>query len=284
MALSGFAGGMEEDKSRSLGDDNKGEVGLGQSRRVLILGGTSDAAWVAGRLVAWPGLTVISSLAGRVNEPKVPVGLVRSGGFGGVDGLKAYLAEERIDAVIDATHPFAAKIRRNAEAACASLGVPLIRFERPAWEAIVGDCWVTVANVQAAARIVDEAGKRVFLSIGRQELGAFSACANAWFLVRTIDEPQVMLPVHSKLLLERGPFALEREREMLREERISTVVSKNSGGAATYAKIAAARELGLRVVMIGRPGKGTAGAVYELDEVLVKVANVLANVAERREL
>jgi precorrin-6A/cobalt-precorrin-6A reductase len=243
--------------------------------RVLILGGTSEASELAAHLAVRTDLAVISSLAGRVSQPRMPAGLVRVGGFGGVTGLISYLADENIEAVIDATHPFASKISGNAELACKTLGVPLIALERPPWGPKAHDCWCAVPDVQAAASMVNHKRNRVFLSIGRQELGAFSNCEDAWFLVRAIDEPNAKLPANSKLILKRGPFYLNDELQMLRSESISLIVSKNSGGTATYSKIQAARALQIPIVMIDRPKKHNIPTVARPDDVLQKLAEFL---------
>jgi precorrin-6A/cobalt-precorrin-6A reductase len=245
------------------------------SPRVLLLGGTSEGSELATQLAARADLTVISSIAGRVSQPRLPVGIVRIGGFGGVTGLISYLINENIQVVIDATHPFASKISENAELACKALSVPLIALERPPWEPKAHDCWHAVPDVQAAAAMVNHTCNRVFLSIGRQELGAFSNCEDAWFLVRSIDEPSEKLPSNSKLILKRGPFNLNDELQMLRDESISLIVSKNSGGTATYSKIEAARALRIPVVMIDRPRKYNSSTLARPDDVLRKLAEFL---------
>jgi precorrin-6A/cobalt-precorrin-6A reductase len=245
------------------------------SSRVLILGGTGEASELATQLAARADLTVISSFAGRVSQPRLPAGIVRVGGFGGVAGLISYLVDEDIEVVIDATHPFAAKISGNAELACKTLGVPLIALDRPPWEPKEHDCWCAVPDVQAAASMVNHRRNRVFLSIGRQELDAFSNCDDAWFLVRAIDVPNEKLPANSKLILKRGPFHLNDELQMLRDEFISLIVSKNSGGTATYSKIEAARALRIPVIMIDRPRKHNLPTLARLDDVLQKLAEYL---------
>ena len=245
------------------------------SPRVLILGGTSEASELATQLAARADLTVISSFAGRVSQPRLPAGIVRVGGFGGVTGLISYLVGENIEVVIDATHPFASKISGNAELACKTLSVPLIALERPPWEPKEHDCWCAVPDVQAAASMANYKGNRVFLSIGRQELGAFSNCEDAWFLVRAIDAPSETLPANSKLILERGPFHFKAELQMLRSESISLIVSKNSGGTATYSKIEAARALRIPVIMIDRPRKHNVPTVPQADDVLQRLAQLL---------
>jgi len=185
-----------------------------------------------------------------------------------VTGLIAYLRDERISAVIDATHPFAAKISRNAEAACTLLRLPLIAFARPPWVQQRGDHWHDVPDVEGAAAFVAGTKGRVFLAIGRQELGAFSDCQDAWFLIRAIDPPHQPLPPNAKIMLQRGPFDLPHEVQLLRDHAIDYIVSKNSGGPATYSKIEAARAAGIPVVMIRRPLKHTAPTVEHIEEVL----------------
>jgi precorrin-6A/cobalt-precorrin-6A reductase len=236
--------------------------------KVLILGGTSEAIALAARLSPHPELTVISSLAGRVAEPRLPEGRVRIGGFGGVDGLIAYLQNEAIGIVIDATHPYAATISRNAEQACKALRLPLIAIARPPWDKVEGDRWHQVPDVSAASACLLLRGRRVFLAIGRQELAPFRLCDDTWFLVRSIDPPEGELPKHAEIILRRGPYKVEEELQLLRDHAIDCVVSKNSGGAATYAKIQAARLLGLSVIMVGRPRKHTLPTVGTVEEAI----------------
>ena len=232
-------------------------------RRLLILGGTGEAAMLARHLTDRPDLDVVSSLAGRVASPALPIGAVRVGGFGGVEGLKAYLVEQRFDVVIDATHPFAARMSLNAAEACRQVSVPLLGFVRPAWAPEPGDRWLPVADMAAAAVLCRG---RVFLTVGRQELAPFAGC-DAWFLIRTIDPPGGPLPPRHALLMARGPFALAAEIDLLRANAIDLIVSKNSGGPATYAKIAAARALGLPVVMVERPARPATDEARSLDAV-----------------
>lgn len=247
----------------------------GRAKRILILGGTSEASRLAERLAGRTDLVVISSLAGRVNQPAMPAGIVRIGGFGGIDGLTRYLLQERIQVVIDATHPFAAKISGNAELACSAIHIPLIAFERPPWIQQHEDRWFAVPDIRNAASLANHKHNRVFLSIGRLELGAFCECKDAWFLVRAIDQPEDSLPPNSKLILQRGPFHLDDERELLRNESINLIVSKNSGGIATYAKVEAARELQIPIVMIDRPRKHKMPTVDRLDSVLLRLADFI---------
>ncbi|MEG4024165.1 cobalt-precorrin-6A reductase [Microcoleus sp. S13C4] len=231
-------------------------------KRLLILGGTGDAAELAVRASQIAEIEVISSLAGRTQQPFTPkTGTVRIGGFGGAAGLaefllvSAALGEDRpIDLLIDATHPFAAQISANAAIAAAECNVPYLMLVRPAWERVEGDRWIEVASHSEAAKALSGQSQRVFLTIGRQELAAFAGLDAIWFLMRAIDPPALNTPIpNGKLLLDRGPFSLENERKLLREYQIDTIVSKNSGGDATYAKIVAARELEIPVVMVQRP-------------------------------
>ncbi len=222
--------------------------------RVLILGGTGDAAQLAAKISAFPALEVISSLAGRTRQPTLPTGLLRSGGFGGADGLTAYLQAQSINVLIDATHPFAAQISWNAATATAQTGVHYLRLKRPAWTPEIGDRWIEVETVKDAVHAIPPAAKRVFLTIGRQQLAPFASLSQTWFLMRSIDPPAAHLPLpNGELLLDRGPFSLEQERQLLQDYRIDAIVSKNSGGTATYPKLVAARELNLPVVMVKRP-------------------------------
>ena len=241
--------------------------------RVLLLGGTGEGVVLAERLAARADLHVISSLAGRVKAPKLPVGAVRSGGFGGVSGLMTYLQEEGVDLVVDATHPFAAQMSRHAEMACQALGLPLLAYVRPAWTRVDGDQWDEVADFRAAAEIISRRKGRVFLAIGRQEIAAFRECREAFFVVRSIDMPEV-LPPHATVILDRGPFELEADLGMLREHGIDYIVCKNSGGSATYSKVEAARRLGLPVIMIQRPRKHTVPTSDDLDALLYQIDDI----------
>ncbi|MEG4027636.1 MULTISPECIES: cobalt-precorrin-6A reductase [unclassified Microcoleus] len=243
-------------------------------KRLLILGGTGDAAELAVRASQISEIEVVSSLAGRTQQPFTPkTGTVRIGGFGGAAGLaefllvSAALGEDRpIDFLIDATHPFAAQISANAAVAAAECNVPYLMLVRPAWERVEGDRWIEVAGHSEAARALLGLSQRVFLTIGRQELAAFAGLDAIWFLMRAIDPPALNSPIpNGKLLLARGPFSLEDERQLLLEYQIDTIVSKNSGGGATYAKIVAARELGIPVVMVQRPPIGDVEKVADVE-------------------
>ncbi|MER5886063.1 cobalt-precorrin-6A reductase [Streptomyces sp. NPDC001941] len=220
---------------------------------VLILGGTTEARELAGALHARAGVRVTSSLAGRVAAPRLPAGEVRIGGFGGVEGLARWLGEHQVDAVIDATHPFAGTISFNAAGAAACAHVPLLALRRPGWVAGAGDDWHPVGSLEEAARVVRGLGGRVFLTTGRMGLAAFADCAEQWFLVRSVDAPEPPFPPRTEVLLDRGPFGLEGEREVLRRYAIDVLVTKDSGGAATAPKLVAAREAGIPVVIVRRP-------------------------------
>jgi precorrin-6A/cobalt-precorrin-6A reductase len=223
-------------------------------KRVLILGGIGEAAQLAAQAVALPGLEVITSMAGRVRHPVAPAGSMRIGGFGGAAGLIDYVRQQHIELLIDATHPFAAQISHQAASAAQACGLPRLMLVRPPWEPMSGDHWLAVESIAAAVRALPGIARRVFLSIGRQELAAFAPLQELWFLMRMIDPPGPDTPVPpGTLVLERGPFTPEGERQLLHTYAIEAVVSKNSGGNATYAKIIAARQLGLAVVMIQRP-------------------------------
>jgi precorrin-6A/cobalt-precorrin-6A reductase len=217
---------------------------------VLILGGTTEARALATAL--HPGVRVTSSLAGRVAEPRLPPGAVRVGGFGGVDGLVAWVREHHVDAVIDATHPFAENISFNAARAAATAHVPLLALRRPGWVPVEGDDWHEVASLEEAAGAVGEFGERVFLTTGRMGLAAFAECPQ-WFLVRSVDAPEPPMPARTEVLLDRGPFTLDGERELLSRYGIDVLVTKDSGGAATAPKLRAAREAGVPVVIVRRP-------------------------------
>jgi precorrin-6A/cobalt-precorrin-6A reductase len=220
--------------------------------RVLILGGTAEAVGLAEAVAARPGFETISSLAGRTRTPTLPPGEVRVGGFGGAKGLSRFLVERAIDRVVDATHPFALQIGAHAEQACREVAVPRLRLLRPPWQPEAGDRWVEVADLAQAARLLPELGHRAFLTVGQRDLEAFAGL-DLWFLVRTI-EPAGPLPLRRAVWIAgRGPFAVADEIALLCAHGIDVLVTKASGGAATYAKLVAARRLGLPVLMVRRP-------------------------------
>ncbi|GIJ43925.1 precorrin-6A reductase [Virgisporangium aliadipatigenens] len=220
--------------------------------RVLILGGTGEGRELAGAL---PGFDVVSSLAGRTAAPVLPEGDVRVGGFGG--GLADYLRVGRFDAVVDATHPFAAGISAAAASATTAVGVPLLRLVRPPWTERPGDDWRRVPSLEAAAALAPTLGERLFLAVGSGGLAAFAG-VDAWCLARTVERPAPPLPRRLHVVRERGPFTVDGERDLLTRHAIDVVVARDSGGAAD-AKLTACRELRLPVVLAERPREETAG-------------------------
>ena len=242
--------------------------------RVLILGGTGEASALVRALAGRPDLAVTLSLAGRTTEPKAEPVPTRVGGFGGAEGLAAYLVAEGIDRVIDATHPFAAVISGNAARAAAEAGVPLLAIRRPAWTREGGDLWTEVESVDAAVTALGPTPKKIFLTIGRQEAGAFAAAPRHAYLVRTIEPLGDVLPVpRLAVIAARGPFDTASEVALMRAAGVEVVVSKNAGGAATYGKIAAARALAIPVVMVRRPEKPDVPSVPDADGALVWLAH-----------
>lgn len=234
--------------------------------RILILGGSSEASRLAARLAEEAGVAPILSLAGRTRDPKPPPIPYRVGGFGGAAGLAAYLRAERIDCLIDATHPFAERMSANAVEAAAATGTPLVVFTRPAWAPGPGDRWTECATAGEAAQALGASPRRVFLTVGRLQLSAFEAAPQHDYLIRTIDppEPAPALP-RWRLILARGPFTVEDETRLMRAENIEILVTKNSGGEATRAKLDAARALGLEAILIRRPPAPRAATVHTIE-------------------
>ncbi|MFF4354062.1 cobalt-precorrin-6A reductase [Streptomyces sp. NPDC001530] len=223
------------------------------SPHVLVLGGTTEARELAAALAARPGVRVTTSLAGRVSRPGGLDGDVRIGGFGGAEGLAQWLREHGVDAVVDATHPFASGITANAARAAAATGVPAVVLRRPGWRPGPGDRWHSAASLTEAAALLPALGRRVFLTTGRLGLAAFADLAELHFLLRSVEPPEPPLPPDAEVLLARGPFTVDGERALLHEHRIDVLVTKDSGGAATAAKLTAARDLGLPVLVVRRP-------------------------------
>ncbi|MEO9224349.1 MAG: cobalt-precorrin-6A reductase, partial [Acidimicrobiales bacterium] len=228
--------------------------------RVLVLGGTSEASTLARAVEGDANVDITISLAGRTANPVPLPGRVRIGGFGGPDGLACYLRDEAVDAVIDATHPFARHMRWNVAQACTATGVSWLRVERPPWIARDGDTWQHVASSAEAAHAIAEGSvpgpaSRVFLSIGRQLLSDFIPAADGdrWFLIRAIDAPDPQPLQPAAVVLAKGPFALDDERALLTAHGIDLLVTKNSGGDAAAPKLTAARALGIPVLVIDRP-------------------------------
>ncbi|MBB3976997.1 precorrin-6A/cobalt-precorrin-6A reductase [Rhizobium azooxidifex] len=251
-------------------------------KRILILGGTAEARELAGRLASRGDFEVTLSLAGRTLDPAPQPVPVRTGGFGGADGLAGYLAAQRIDLLVDATHPFARQISANAERAAERTATPILRLQRPGWQQVDGDRWTRVATLEEAVSALGEAPMRVFLAIGRQEAHQFNAAPQHAYLVRSVDpvEPPLTVP-HVTYLLARGPFAVDDEIVLLRDHRVDALVSKNSGGEATYAKIVAARALRLPVIMVERTGSHSVTTAETVDEILPLIDHVASGGRKR---
>ncbi|MFY9487145.1 MAG: cobalt-precorrin-6A reductase [Solirubrobacterales bacterium] len=225
---------------------------LGGGGMILILGGTAEARELADNLVA-AGVPVTSSLAGRVARPRLPRGDVRIGGFGGPKAFADWIVDNGVTAVVDATHPFAERISASAEWACRSVDVASLRLQRPGWNQRAGDDWTWADDLAGAASLIPSLGDRVLLTTGRQGLPAFAGVEDVWFLVRCVDPPEPPLPKQHQLLLSRGPYALEGELALIDDHRINLLVTKDSGGVHTEAKLDAARQRGLPVIVVRRP-------------------------------
>lgn len=241
---------------------------------VLILGGTAEARALADRLSRRAGIRLITSLAGRTAAPARHAGEVRTGGFGGARGLARYIADEKVTLVVDATHPFAAAISANAAAACGTAHVPCLRLERPPWRPLPEDDWREVADIGKAATAIP-AGSRALVTVGRQEIAPFLAREDVTLIARMIEPPDVAVPPHAELVLARPPFGLDDERRLLRDKAIDTLVAKNSGGTATVAKLMAARELRVPVIMVRRPAKPPVPTAPDLEAMLEMIARAL---------
>jgi precorrin-6A/cobalt-precorrin-6A reductase len=229
-------------------------------RTVLVLGGTTEARRLAEALAEAADLRVITSLAGRVSSPHLPPGEVRIGGFDGVPGLTAWLRAEKVAAVVDATHPFAARITESAATATTALGLPFLVLRRPGWREVDGDDWRWVDSVAEAAALLPSVGTRALLTVGRQELAPFTRLGDMWLLARSIEQPAVPI----RTVLARGPFTVESELDLLREHRIDVLVTKDSGG--DDAKLVAARRLGVPVIVVRRPPSPAVTVVSTVDQ------------------
>ena len=252
--------------------------------RLLILGGTAEAAALARGALARFGdnLQVTTSLAGRTERPAPLPGQTRTGGFGGPTGLAAYLTEHAVGRLIDATHPFATRISAEARLACASAGVPRLMMLRPPWRRHPLDRWIEVEDMSAAAAVVPRIGQRVWLTVGTSEIACFSAAAGVRFLVRLVDLPPRPLPLHSyEVVVGRGPFALAEERNLIERHAIDVLVCKASGGASTEAKLIAAREFGIPVIMVRRPPAEAGEAVETVHAALDWLAGSVSLVLKR---
>jgi precorrin-6A/cobalt-precorrin-6A reductase len=250
--------------------------------RILILGGTTEARELAERLAKRADLEVIVSLAGRTKSPAPQPVPVRTGGFGGVAGLARYLGEERIDALVDATHPYANIISGNAAAAARQAGVALLGFRRPPWRAVAEDRWTEVLDVADAVHRVGERPRRVFVTLGRTELAPLSGAPQHFYLIRSVDpvEPPLPLP-RVNYVTDRGPFSAADDRALMSAHAIDAVIAKNSGGTATYGKIAAARALGIDVIMLRRPAPPDGPAVETVDAVIAWLDHAIASAVAR---
>ena len=247
-------------------------------QRILILGGTAEARRLAERLAARADLAVTLSLAGRTASPAAQPVPVRIGGFGGAQGLADYLSVERMNLLIDATHPYAATISANAARAAELANIPLLAVRRPPWVPVAGDRWVEIAGVQGAVRALGSAPRRVFLALGRKEIAPFAGAPQHHYLVRSVDpvDPPLAVP-HAIYVTGRGPFDEADDRALLAAHRIEMVVAKNSGGAATYGKIAAARALGLSVILLRRPALPRVSAVETVEAAVAWLDHGLAS-------
>jgi precorrin-6A/cobalt-precorrin-6A reductase len=250
--------------------------------RVLILGGTTEARLLGERLVRRVGLDVTLSLAGRTASPAPHAVPVRIGGFGGADGLVDYIAKERVDALIDATHPYATMISENASAAARQTGVPFVMLRRAPWTAVAGDRWIELDDTRAAVHALGKASRRVFVTLGRNDLAPFAGAPQHFYLVRSVDpvDPPLPLP-RVRYVTERGPFSEAHDHALMTEHKIDIVIAKNSGGSAAYGKIAAARALGVEVIILRRPQALDGPAVQTLDDAIAWFDHALTPVVAR---
>lgn len=239
-------------------------------RSILILGGTAEARALAGKLAGDPRFAVELSLAGRTRAPAEQAVPVRVGGFGGAEGLAAYLRQKEVSILIDATHPYAAQISRNAAKAADISGVPLVALRRSPWLRQAGDRWIEVESVADAVNALGTVPRKAFLTLGRQELLPFEAAPQHDYLVRSVDPVEPPLAVANAVYLTaRGPFGQADEARLLQDHGIEVIVAKNSGGPASYGKIAAARDLGIEVILICRPHLPEVPSVETIEDMLI---------------
>ncbi|WJT00691.1 cobalt-precorrin-6A reductase [Novosphingobium humi] len=243
---------------------------------ILLLGGTTEASALA-RLLAVRGIGATLSYAGRTDNPRPQPVPCRIGGFGGVAGLAAYLREHRVTHLVDATHPFAAQMSAHAAAAARIADVPFVALTRPAWRMEPGDRWTGVGGIEAAAAALAGPPRRVLLALGRMHVDAFAAQSQHHYLLRFVDRPDAppALPDHH-LVVDRGPFSIAGDRALLQRHAIDLVVSKNAGGTGAQAKLIAARELGLPVLMIERPAMPDRREMFRPEDVLDWIAHEAA--------
>lgn len=262
----------------------RARTGNGMTHHLLILGGTGEARELAGKLAARPDLSITLSLAGRTSAPAGQPVAIRIGGFGGAEGLADHMHRHAVTLLIDATHPFAARISANAAEAARMTGTPIVALRRPAWEREEGDHWIETATMADAVAALGPEPKRVFVTFGRQELSPLEACPQHFYLIRSIDPvaPPLALP-HVQYVLARGPFDVADEKRLLMEQRIVAVLAKNSGGEATRAKIVAARELGIPVHMVARPALPSVPSAATVAEMVALIGHHTASRAKRGE-
>ncbi|MGB6534491.1 MAG: cobalt-precorrin-6A reductase [Xanthobacteraceae bacterium] len=253
-----------------------------KKRKILILGGTTEARQLAQKLAVRTDLETTVSLAGRTGSPVAHAVPVRVGGFGGAVGLADYLFAERVDVLIDATHPYARIISESAVTAARETGVALVVLHRPPWTAIAGDRWIEVADAPATVSAIGQAPRRVFVALGRNELAPFAGAPQHRYLIRSVDpvDPPLALP-HATYITARGPFAEADERALLAAHKIEIVISKNSGGAAAYGKIAAARALGIEAIILRRPPPPDGPTVETVEQAVAWLDHVLTSTAAR---
>jgi precorrin-6A/cobalt-precorrin-6A reductase len=251
-------------------------------KHILILGGTTEARELGQQLAARTDIAATLSLAGRTAAPSAQAVPIRRGGFGGVAGLTQYLRDNAVEALIDATHPYAPTISAHALDAASQTNTPMIALCRPPWRAVAGDRWTEVLDALGAVRTLGIEPRNVFLALGRQEIAPFAAAHQHHYLIRSVDpvEPPLAVP-HARYILARGPFEEEQERALLRAHAIDVVVAKNSGGAATYGKIAAARTLGIPVMLLRRPPQLPVHRVANVGEAIAWLDHVLNTPTDR---
>jgi precorrin-6A/cobalt-precorrin-6A reductase len=250
--------------------------------RILILGGTTEARALGESLAKRGDLEVTLSLAGRTASPVAHAVPIRVGGFGGAAGLADYLVAERIDALIDATHPYANIISENAATAARDTGVPFVALRRLPWRAVAGDRWIEVDDTVAAVSAIGETSRNVFVALGRNELGAFAGAPQHHYLVRSVDpvDPPLPLP-HVTYVTARGPFSEATDGALMTAHQIEVVIAKNSGGNAAYGKIVAARALGIEVILLRRPSAPAAPAVETVEDAIAWLDHALTSAAVR---
>ena len=249
---------------------------------ILILGGTTEARELAERLAGRTDVAVTLSLAGRTVAPLRQPVPVRTGGFGGAEGLASYLADHHIDILVDATHPYAAVMSANAATAARQAGIALLALRRPGWVSVAGDRWIEAADPLDAVRALGAVPKRVFLALGRKDIAPFAQAPQHFYLIRSVDrvEPPLAVP-RAHYITARGPFDADADQKLLEQHDIGVIVAKNSGGSATYGKIAAARALGIAVIMLRRPALPPAETAETVDAAMAWLDHRIGPAATR---